>query len=352
MPPSQSPPSQSPPNANTSGQAQPGRGPLTHDAALAAIAEVAGRATGKTGIAACHLESGETLSWRDDEPFSTASMIKVPICAAVLRRARRGAFSLDGQVTVRNTDLTGGSGVLAELRPGLRCTVSDLCTLMIVVSDNTATNMLIDLCGGVDAVNEDFAALGFPGFRLNRRISIPPPPLVRPRAGAGEAAPAPAPGEPAATPAAPGAPAPRGPLATVRLADFAELMGKLEAGEIVDESASAEIVRVMRYQHHQALFPRAYLDIAAPFRPPSAGAPALAHKTGYVGGCRTEGGLLYLPGGGGTVAYAAAADGLTDETMTALAEGDEILGRLGAIVLARWWAGPGPVPVRDGWLGD
>jgi hypothetical protein len=36
--------------------------------------------------------------------------------------------------------------------------------------------------------------------------------------------------------------------------------------------------------------------------------------------------------------------------MTALAEGDEILGRLGAIVLARWWAGPGPVPVRDGWL--
>jgi beta-lactamase class A len=336
MPPSQSPPSQSPPNANTSGQAQPGRGPLTHDAALAAIAEVAGRATGKTGIAARHLESGETLSWRDDEPFSTASMIKVPICAAVLRRARRGAFSLDGQVTVRNTDLTGGSGVLAELRPGLRCTVSDLCTLMIVVSDNTATNMLIDLCGGVDAVNEDFAALGFPGFRLNRRVSIPPPPLVLPRAGEADEQ----------------APAPRGPLATVSLADFAELMGKLEAGQVVDESASAQIVTVMRYQHHQALFPRAYLDIAAPFRPPSAGAPALAHKTGYVGGCRTEGGLLYLPGGGGTVAYAAAADGLTDETMTALAEGDEILGRLGAIVLARWWAGPGPVPVRNGWLGD
>jgi beta-lactamase class A len=308
---------------------------LNHEAAMAAIAGVAERATGAVGLAARHLESGETLSWRDDEPFSTASMIKVPIYAAVLRRARQGAFSLDDQVTVSDTDLAGGSGVLAELRPGLRCTVSDLSTLMIVVSDNTATNMLIDLCGGVDAVNEDFAALGFPGFRLNRRISIPPPPLARPRAEAEEAA-----------------PAPRGPLATVSLADFAELMGKLEAGKIVDESASAEIVRVMRYQHHQALFPRAYLDIAAPFRPPSAGAPALAHKTGYVGGCRTEGGLLYLPDGGGTVAYAAAADGLADETMTALAEGDEILGRLGAIVLARWWAGPGPVPVRDGWLGD
>jgi beta-lactamase class A len=326
----------------------PSQSPLTHDAALAAIAEVAGQATGKVGLAARHLESGETLSWRDDEPFSTASMIKVPIFAAVLRRARQGAFSLDDQVTVSDTDLAGGSGVLAELRPGLRCTVSDLCTLMIVVSDNTATNMLIDLCGGVAAVNEDFAALGFPGFRLGRRISIAPPPLVLPRAEAGDAAAVP--GGPADTPAAPGTPAPRGPLATVSLADFAELMGRLEAGQIVDEPASAQIVTVMRYQHHQALFPRAYLDIAAPFRPPSGGAPALAHKTGYVGGCRTEGGLLYLPDGGGTVAYAAAADGLKDETMTALAEGDEILGRLGAIVLARWWAGPGPVPVRDGWL--
>ena len=80
--------------------------------------------------------------------------------------------------TVRGTDMAGGSGVLAELRPGLRCTVCDLCTLMIVVSDNTATNMLIELCGGAGAVNDDFAALGFPGFRLNRPISIPPPPLA------------------------------------------------------------------------------------------------------------------------------------------------------------------------------
>jgi hypothetical protein len=50
------------------------------------------------------------------------------------------------------------------------------------------------------------------------------------------------------------------------------------------------------------------------------------------------------------VAYCAAADHLADRSMTALAEGNEILGRLGAIILARWWPGPGPVPVREGWL--
>jgi gamma-glutamyl-gamma-aminobutyrate hydrolase PuuD len=127
-------------------------------------------------------------------------------------------------------------------------------------------------------------------------------------------------------------------------------MAGLHAGTVVDAEASASMITVLRYQQHQALFPRAWLAVAAPFHRPAQDAPALAHKTGYVGGTRTDAGLVLLPGGGGTVAYAAAADGLADRTMTALAEGDEILGRLGAIVLARWWPGPGPVPVRVGWL--
>jgi hypothetical protein len=54
--------------------------------------------------------------------------------------------------------------------------------------------------------------------------------------------------------------------------------------------------------------------------------------------------------GTGLIGHDAAADQLADPTMTALAEGNEILGRLGAVVLARWWPGPGPVPVRSGWL--
>jgi beta-lactamase class A len=308
---------------------------LTQDSALAAIAAVAGNASGAVGLAARHLETGETLTWNASDRFSTASMIKVPIHAAVLRRSRLGAFGMNDEVMVRESDHAGGSGVLAELRPGLRCTVADLCTLMIVVSDNTATNMLIDLCGGVPAVNDDFAALGFPGFRLNHKISIPPPPLAATRDHHAERSPVPAPGSP---------------LATVTLTDFCEFMARLHAGSVVDEKASEEIVTVMRYQQHQALFPRAYRAVAIPYHPPGQDSPGLAHKTGYVGGCRTDAGLLLLPGGGGTVAYAAAADGLADRTMTALAEGDEILGRLGAIVLARWWPGPEPVPVRDGWL--
>jgi beta-lactamase class A len=220
--------------------------------------------------------------------------------------------------------------VLNVMRPGLLCTVADLCTLMIVVSDNTATNMLIDLAGGVDAVNDCLCALGFPGIRLHRRLGYRPPPLT--------------------VTVRPPEPTPELPLATASPADLCRLLAELQAGTVIDARASAQIIAVLRHQQSQSLFPRAYLDVAEPGDPPSADGPAMAHQTGSVGGCRVETGLLYLPAGGGTVAYAAAADGLADRSMTALAEGNEILGRLGAIVLARWWPGPGQVPVRPGWL--
>jgi hypothetical protein len=133
-------------------------------------------------------------------------------------------------------------------------------------------------------------------------------------------------------------------------AEFGRLMAGLHAGTVIDQQASAEIISVLRHQQHQALFPRAFIDIAEPGDPPGPDGPAMAHKTGSIGGCRADTGLLYLPAGGGTVAYSAVADRLADRTMTALAEGEVLLGRLGAIVLARWWPGPGPVPLRDGWL--
>jgi beta-lactamase class A len=307
--------------------------PLSQEAAQAAIADVAGASTGAVGLAARHLESGEMLAWRAGEQFRTASTVKVAVHVAVMRRAQLGGLDLAAPAALRDSDRVGGSGVLAVLRPGLRCTVADLATLMIVVSDNTATNMLIDLCGGVAAVNQDLAELGFPDITLNRRLGYPPPPL-----GAGGQ-------RPQARESQPGLP-----LATVSPAAFCRLMAGLQAGTVVSEDACRQIIEVMRHQQHQALFPRAYLDIAEPGDPPGPDGPAMAHKTGSVEGCRTEAGLLYLPAGGGTVAYAAAADRLADRTMTALAEGNEILGRLGAIVLARWWPGPGRVPLREGWL--
>lgn len=301
-----------------------------HESAQAGIAQIAATASGHTGLLARHLETGEELAWKPDVTIGTASAIKIAIYAEVMRQRRTGRIDLDAAVVTRVAELAGGSGVLSILRPGLRCTVADLCTLMIVVSDNTATNLLIDLLGGVAAVNAGVASLGYPGIKLDHKIGYPPPPLVVPD---------PAPYQPSSRPLGTGTPA-----------DFCALMAGLHAGTVIDAQASAEMLMTLRHQQSQSLVPRAYLDVAEPPDEPGPDGPGIASKTGGVGGCRVEAGLLYLPGAGGTVAYCAAADGLADRTMTALAEGNEILGRLGAILLARWWPGPGPVPVRPGWL--
>jgi beta-lactamase class A len=306
---------------------------IDHDAAsmaVATVAELAAASGGHLGLLARHLDSGEELSWNPDETFGTASTVKVAIYAEVMRQRRLGRFALGAAVVTREEDLVGGSGVLSVLRPGLRCTVADLCTLMIVVSDNTATNMLIDMLGGVAAVNEGLDALGYSGIRLNHKIGYRPPPLVvaSPRQSVLSAE----------------------PLGTATPAELCRLLADLHAGTVVDAAASAEMISTLRHQQSQSLVPRSYRDVAEPGDLPGADGPAIASKTGSVGGCRVETGLLYLPGNGGTVAYCAAVDRLADRSMTALAEGNEILGRLGAIILARWWPGPGPVPVRPGWL--
>lgn len=122
---------------------------------------------GVMGVAAINLDSGEVIAVSGDVRFPTASTIKTAVMFEAYRQAEQGGLSLDTVLTLRDEEKVGGSGVLRNLHDGLGVTVGDLIYLMIALSDNTATNMLIGRLGTA-RIDEGLATAGFTETRLFR----------------------------------------------------------------------------------------------------------------------------------------------------------------------------------------
>jgi beta-lactamase class A len=99
---------------------------------------------GTVGYTVHNLDTGERLERRGDETFPTASLIKVPILVTVYDLVERGELSLSDPLTVLKIDQVPGSGVLQRFHDGAQITVGDAAWLMTIISDNTATNLLLD----------------------------------------------------------------------------------------------------------------------------------------------------------------------------------------------------------------
>lgn len=110
---------------------------------------------------------GEFFGYRDDEVFPSASTIKIGIMIELFRRIDAGEFDLDQRHQLRATDQAAGSGVLQHLDRGLNPTLRDLCYLMMSISDNLATNIIIGLLG-LDRVNATLGSLGLTVSVLGR----------------------------------------------------------------------------------------------------------------------------------------------------------------------------------------
>lgn len=138
---------------------------LSPDSLEEKLRRIRGRFDGRMGIFMENLATGETVAIDADSIYETFSVIKVPVMAEVLRRVEQGRLSLSKRVELDAGDRRIPSGVLYALDPGLRPTVRDLLTLMIIVSDNEATDVLADLVGR-DHVTEYMASLGLGQTRI------------------------------------------------------------------------------------------------------------------------------------------------------------------------------------------
>jgi beta-lactamase class A len=126
---------------------------------------------GVVGVSVRNLATGESLSIRGAETFPTASLIKVAVLVALLDEVRKGTIRLEDPLTMIARDQVGGSGVLQHLHSGLELTVQDAARLMIIISDNTATNLLLDKVP-MRTVWAKMDSLGLPHTRIHSKTFL------------------------------------------------------------------------------------------------------------------------------------------------------------------------------------
>lgn len=130
----------------------------------------AARLGGHLSVAALNVATGATVTHDLDRRYPAASLIKVPMMAVLLAAAAAGRLRLDESYAIQATDQVGDEGELHTVPVGTTRTLAEILELMITVSDNTATNILIDRLGGYDAYNAVFPSLGLTQTVLQRHM--------------------------------------------------------------------------------------------------------------------------------------------------------------------------------------
>ncbi len=192
---------------------------------------------GKVSLFAKNLETGQTYSYGGDDRVRTASTIKIAVMIEAFARVAEGRAKWTDELVLTKAARYSGSGVLPELGDGLKLTLRDCVNLMMVVSDNTATNMVLDYLT-TDSVNERMKALGFRDTRLMRRIG-----------GGGESREGKEPDNK------------RFGLGATTPHEMVQILEKLERGEIVSKAVSKEMIDLMKREQVRYAIARTLWDL-------------------------------------------------------------------------------------------
>lgn len=217
-------------------------------------------AGGTWGIVLKDITTNERWAFNEREMFYSASVVKIPIMAAVYQAAEQGKFTLDDKLPLNAKDLVGGAGVLQHMTPGTKIAIRDIVTLMIIQSDNSATNILIDLAG-VEFIAEFMKEIGMTDSTFYNKLMI----KSSKRTGSN----------------------------MTNALDNATFLEKLHNGEIVSAQASKSMLNIMRKQQVKNCLPHKlpYQEI----KTDDEGPPwKLAHKTGWIPGLRHDVGIFYV----------------------------------------------------------
>ena len=262
---------------------------------------IADRHRGTVGYAVRNLDTGESLARRADETFPTASLIKVPVLVTVYDLVAKGQLSLPDPLTVLKLDQVGGSGVLQFVHSGLGLTVGDAAWLMSTLSDNTATNLLLDRVI-IRRVWQKMEALGLPHTKVHSKVGYRISSVAMDSSvkyGLGVTTPG----------------------------EMARLFELLARGQAVSPAADSAMLHILAHNQDEVMLAR--------YR----GATRFAHKTGAVDRSRADCGVFYLES---RVVACVLTKENQDTSYAVDAEPHLTLGRMGEAVIRAWPPAPAP----------
>jgi beta-lactamase class A len=212
---------------------------------------------GKVTLYAKNLDTGETYALNADERVRTASTIKIAVMIEAFARVSEGKAKWTDELVLTKEKKVSGSGVLNELSDGLRLTLRDAVNLMMILSDNTATNLVLDVLT-TDAVNARMESLGFKQIKINRKVmsggeSVAGKDPENKKYGLG--------------------------FATPR--EMVLVMEKLERGEVISPAASKEMIDLMKREQARYAIGRSLWDLP------------MASKYGALDRLRSAVGIVY-----------------------------------------------------------
>ena len=257
---------------------------------------------GVVGAAAVHVESGRTALLNAADRFPMASTYKVPIAVKLLDRVDAGEVKLEQMVELGPADLHPGSGTLTPLfnKPGVSLSVRNLMELMLLISDNSATDILLQMAGGPAMVTSRMRELGFAGIQVNRPTAL----MIADWIGVREMPPADEwtvekvratfDAVPESERKAAAVRYPDDPRDSATPADMARLLVRIHKRELHKAATAELLLDIMRRCQTGDARLRGILPEGT----------VVAHKTGTVGSTTNDVGIMTLPNGAGHVAIA------------------------------------------------
>jgi beta-lactamase class A len=259
---------------------------------------------GHVSLYAENLDSGAVYGLRENDAVRTASTIKLPIMIECFAEAAGGMLNLSEPLKLTQAEKVSGSGILEDLSDGDRLPLRDMIDLMIVLSDNTATNLILNRIGG-DAVNARMAQLGLLQTRVMRKIlgdrnDLKPVPSGITQEGA----------KPENKKWGIGRSSPH---------EMVILLRKLYRGDLVSPDASREMIAILKKQRDQDGMGRDMKDVE------------IAHKSGALDALRSDVGIIYTKRG--AIAMAITVDDMPEPNWTPDNPGNLLISSLSEILV-------------------